>query len=154
LYSPGYDCGFEERPLLFKTPSNNLVAQVSRSRLCNGIRLRPQRIPSLAEDQVQAIDALHAVGMEVAKRFSFLSGDMLFFNNMRMMHSRDAFVDGCEEENTTYRYLLRLILKDDINEQWEVPPEMDSTWRTLYGHENHEEVIPVHPALFSFKASH
>ncbi len=79
---------------------------------------------------------------------------MLFFNNMRMMHARDGFVDGCEEQNTTKRYLLRLILKDERNGKWEAPPEMDSTWEELYDHADEEEIVPVHESLFSFKAAH
>jgi hypothetical protein len=90
----------------------------------------------------------------VARRFQFRSGDILFFNNMRMMHARDSFVDGCEDQNTTKRYLLRLILKDDRNNGWELPPELASVWQELYDHDDDEEVIPLHESLFSFKASH
>ena len=148
------DVGYDERPLLFTTPSNGMVIQASRSRLCNGFRPRPSNIAPLSEQQVQAIDALHAAGQANAQRFEFRSGDILFFNNMRMMHARDGFVDGCEEENTTARYLLRLILKDERNGRWEVPPEMAPTWKELYDHEDREEIVTVHPSLFSFKATH
>lgn len=84
----------------------------------------------------------------------FRAGDILFFNNMRMMHARDGFVDGNEAENTTRRYLLRLILKDERNEGWEVPEAMERTWRELYAHDDGDEIVPVHPRLFSFKAAH
>ena len=94
------------------------------------------------------------MGQQVARRFEFRSGDMLFFNNMRVMHARDSFVDGCEEQNTTRRYLLRLILQDERNGRWEVPPQMEPTWRELYAHEDDDEVIPIHESLFSFKAAH
>jgi len=151
---PGADCGYEERPLLFDTPSNGLVLQASRSRLCNSFRPRPGSIGELSEAQIRALDALHTVGQEVAHRIVFRAGDMLFFNNMRMMHARDGFVDGSEAENTTQRYLLRLILKDERNGGWEVPEAMEKTWRELYAHEDAEEVVPVHPTLFSFKAGH
>ena len=74
---------------------------------------------------------------------------------MKMMHARDAFVDGIEEENTTKRYLLRLILKDDCSgANWELPPELHSTWEELYNHADEDEIFTIHPELFSFKAGH
>jgi hypothetical protein len=71
-----------------------------------------------------------------------------------MMHARDAFVDGNEEENTTKRYVLRLILKDERNSKWVMPPQMANTWKELYDHEDEMEVVPIHEELFSFKAGH
>ena len=82
------------------------------------------------------------------------SGDMIFFNNLRMIHARDGFVDGDECENTTKRYILRLILKDERNDGWQVPPEMAETWREIYGHEDEDEVVPIKEELFSYKAGH
>ena len=71
-----------------------------------------------------------------------------------MMHARDSFVDGNEKENTTRRYLIRLILKDDRNDRWELPPEHKAIWDELYDHDDQDESIPIHESLFSFKASH
>ena len=79
---------------------------------------------------------------------------MIFFNNLKTMHARDAYVDGDPRENTTARYLLRLILKDERNPAWEVPDELRETWRGLYDHDEDEEAIPVHPKLVSLKATH
>lgn len=91
----------------------------------------------------------------MAKRVDLRPGDMLFFNNLQMMHSRDAFIDGNEEENTTRRYLLRLILHDGrADAPWEIPPELGSTWDELYNHDDQEEVFAIHPELFSYKAAH
>ena len=152
--SPGADCGYEERPLLFDTPSNGMVVQSSRSRLCNGFQSRPSAIGELSTPQIQALDALHVAGQEVAHRISFRRGDMVFFNNMRMMHARDAYVDGDPRMNTTARYLLRLILKDERNPKWEVPDGLRQMWKELHEHGDDEEVIPVYPRLVSLKAAH
>lgn len=149
--SPGTDCGYEVRPLLFDTPSNGMVIQSSRSRLCDA---RPSSIGELSELQLQALDFLQSAGAEVAHRIPLRRGDMIFFNNMRMMHARDAFVDGDPSENTTARYLLRLILKDERNPAWEVPDALKERWKEMYDHGEDEEVIPVHPRLFSLKATH
>ncbi|KAK4449696.1 Clavaminate synthase [Podospora aff. communis PSN243] len=151
---PGIECGYEERPLLFGTPSNGMVIQSSRARLCNSFHPRPANIGELSKLQMQALDALHTAGQEVGRRISFRSGDMIFFNNMRMMHARDAYVDGNPSENTTARYLLRLILQDERNPLWEVPPGLEATWRELYEHLEEEEVVHVHPHLISLKSTH
>jgi hypothetical protein len=109
----------------------------------------------LTTQQTEAVDALHVAGQRVAKRFALLSGDIMFFNNRRMMHARDSFVDGNEEENTTKRYLMRLILRDERNAvNWEVPEELQKTWQELYGHDDEEEVFAIHEELFSYKAEH
>lgn len=133
-----------------------MAVQASRSRLFGtACRPRPNSLPPLLPHQIEAIDALHAAGQTVAKSFDLRSGDMLFFNNLRMMHSRDAYVDGNEEENTTRRYLLRLILQDDrADAPWEIPHQLVSTWEELYDHPNEQEVFAIHPELFSYKAAH
>lgn len=147
---------YDERPLLFTLPSGHMAVQASRSRLFGtACRPRPASLPPLTPQQEEAIDALHAAGQTVAKRVDMRAGDMLFFNNLQMMHSRDAFVDGDEEENTTRRYLLRLILHDDrADGSWEIPPQLASTWNELYDHADEEEVFAIHPELFSYKAAH
>jgi hypothetical protein len=72
-----------------------------------------------------------------------------------MMHARDEFIDGDEDENTTKRYLLRLILEDDRNDAaWELPPELLETWKELYDHPDEDEAFAIHPELFSHKCSH
>jgi hypothetical protein len=146
----------DERPLLFTLRSGNLAIQASRARLFGtAAKPRPLSTPPLSIKQIEAIDALHAIGQAVALRFEFRSGDIFFFNNMRMMHARDGFIDGNEAENTTKRYLLRLILKDERNSsEWEIPSEMETTWNDLYDHGDEDEVISIHEELFSYKAGH
>ncbi|CAI6330977.1 unnamed protein product [Periconia digitata] len=150
------DGAYDERPLLFTLPSGRMAVQASRSRLFGTAdRPRPASLPPLTPKQSEAVDALHAAGQTVAKRIDMRAGDMLFFSNLQMMHSRDAFVDGNEEENTTRRYLLRLILHDDrADAPWEIPPQLRGTWAELYDHLDEEEKFAVHPELFSYKAAH
>ncbi|KAF2810688.1 Clavaminate synthase-like protein [Mytilinidion resinicola] len=146
----------DERPLLFTLPSGRIAVQASRSRLFGTTcRPRPKSLPPLSQHQVEAINALHAAGQAVAKRLELRSGDMLFFNNLKMMHARDAFIDGNEDENTSQRYLLRLILKDDrADAPWEIPPQLATTWDELYNHPDEDEAFAIHPELFSYKAAH
>lgn len=78
-------------------------------------------------------------------------GDMVFFNNLTMLHARDAFVDN--EAEGLKRHLLRLILRDE-EMAYEVPGQLKETWRMLYDHKVSEEVFPVEEELFSWACSH
>ena len=116
---------------------------------------RPTTLPKLSPQQIEALDALHAAGQEVAQPLDLHPGDILFFNNMRMLHARDAYIDGNEAKNTTRRYLLRLILKDERNQhKWDIPKELAGTWKELYDHKDDVELFPIHEERFSYKASH
>ena len=76
---------------------------------------------------------------------------MIFFNNMSMLHARDAFVDNTAEG--CKRHLLRLILRDD-GMAFALPPQLARLWKTLYEHDVKDEYMPVKSELFSFAMSH
>jgi hypothetical protein len=156
IINPNAECGYDARPLLYKLSSGEFAISASRARLTGTpTRPRPEHMAPLSNLQLESLDALHAVGKQVAERFNFRSGDVIFYDNRRMMHARDAYVDGDEENNQTKRYLLRLILKDERNaSQWELPPQLKDVWSELYDHELEEEVFSVHKELFSYKISH
>lgn len=76
---------------------------------------------------------------------------MVFFNNLSMMHARDAFVDDVAAG--LKRHLLRLILRDD-EAAYELPEQLKDTWKDLYEHGVEEEEFPVQRELFAFACSH
>ena len=76
---------------------------------------------------------------------------MVFFNNLSMMHARDAFVD--DEAKGLKRHLIRLILRDE-DAAYVLPDGLMDTWRDLYEHEAGEEEFPVEKELFAFACSH
>lgn len=61
---------------------------------------------ALTRDQIRALDALDEVLESPAHtlRFKMNKGDMLFIDNTRVAHDRDAYVD----DGNTARRLLRL----------------------------------------------
>ena len=89
--------------------------------------------------------------MKHATEIQLEPGDMVFFNNMSMMHARDAFVD--DDALGLKRHLIRLILRDD-EAAYEVPEKLKDTWRDLYEHEIEEEEFPVEKELFAFACTH
>ena len=76
---------------------------------------------------------------------------MIFFNNLSMLHARDAFVDN--EAAGNKRHLLRLILRNE-EMAYELPPELEETWKALYEHNVEDEIFPVKSELFKFAATH
>ena len=89
--------------------------------------------------------------MARAIKLQLRPGDMVFFNNLGMLHARDAFVDN--EAAGRKRHLLRLILRDE-EAAWSLPVQLEGVWEALYRHEVQEEVFPVEKELFSFATSH
>lgn len=68
-----------------------------------------------------------------------------------MLHARDAFVDN--EAEGRKRHLLRLVLRCE-EMAYELPEQLEDTWKALYEHNVMEEVFPVKKELFTFACSH
>lgn len=56
-------------------------------------------------------------------------GDMLFANDMTIMHARTSFDDGGIPEK---RHLLKMYLRDP-DAGWTVPEEVQCEWHGVYG---------------------
>ena len=126
---------------------------------CNRARItgtpsapRPPSLPPLSRTQKQALDALHFLAKRRAIKIQLQPGDMIFFNNLSMLHARDAFEDSNARGNK--RHLLRLILKNSNGKAPELPPQLAETWKQLYEHDSEEEILPVEKQLFSRATEH
>lgn len=153
MVSPSPANAFDARPIAFP---NHLPGRVllnfSRARITGTpCAPRPPSLPPLSPTQRLALDALHALAAKHAMEIQLQPGDMVFFNNLTMMHARDAFVDN--EAEGLKRHLLRLILRDE-EMAYEVPGQLRETWRMLYDHKVSEEVFPVEEELFTWACSH
>ncbi|KAL0932830.1 uncharacterized protein CTRU02_211793 [Colletotrichum truncatum] len=71
---------------------------------------RPGHVPPLTRRQGAALDALQLIAEEAAYRVQYETGDLVFFNNRRVLHGREAFRD--EDDGLGKRHLLRLWLRD------------------------------------------
>jgi len=94
---------------------------------------------------------LHHLAARRAIEIQLQPGDMIFFNNLSMLHARDAFVDN--EAEGRKRHLLRLVLRNK-EMAYELPEQLKETWKALYEHDVEEEVFPVKSELFTFACSH
>lgn len=114
-------------------------------------RPRPADIPAITQTQQQAIDALHYFGRACAVKLNFEPGDLLFFNNLSMLHARDGFTD--DQSQGRKRHILRIILRDE-SFAWDVPACLRQTLDGLYDHEPTDEAFPAKEELFSYAVSH
>ena len=104
-----------------------------------------------SKTQQQALDTLHILAKRRAVKIQLQPGDMIFFNNLSMLHARDAFVD--EQCPGNKRHLLRLILKKK-GRAHELPSQLAETWKQLYEHGAEEELLPIEMELFSRATEH
>ena len=138
--------------------NGKLLVACSRARFTGTpTRPRPKSLPDLTAQQLITLDALHMIGMKVAISFDFQAGDLLFFNNTTMMHARDSFTDADIESEGPKRHLLRLILRDErptAAGRWTIPRALEDVWKSLYDHQDQEEIFSVKEELFSWATSH
>jgi hypothetical protein len=72
---------------------------------------RSLEIPKLTRIQTEALDAVQIAASKVAHRIQYQAGDMLLFNNRKILHGRDSFVDA--RESYQPRHIIRLWLQDE-----------------------------------------
>ena len=144
---------FDKRPIAFPQPfSGRTLINCSRSRITGTPSSpRPTSLPPLTQTQKRALDTLHYLAAKRAIEVKLQPGDMIFFNNLSMLHARDAFVDN--DAMGQKRHLLRLILRNE-EKAYKLPPQLEETWRGLYDHDREDELFPVKSELFTFASTH
>lgn len=116
---------FYRRPVMFLGDVSAAPEMVfSRGALIRSPQgFRPSNIPLLTRRQGAALDALHFTAASLAYRVEYQKGDVLFFNNRRLLHGREAFQDDASGK----RHLLRLWLRDE-ELAGTPPPPLDKVW--------------------------
>lgn len=101
---------------------------------------RPLGIPKLTRIQCEALDAVHFAAADAAHRIQYQEGDLLLFNNRRILHGRDGFTDAAEK-----RHMIRLWLKDE--EMSGKPPDLalQKLWNNIFirDEKNNDEGWPM-----------
>ena len=151
--SPSPLKSFDQRPIAFPNhPSGRTLMNCSRSRITGTPSApRPISLPRLTGTQRRALDAVHYEATRNALKIRLEPGQMIFFNNLSMLHGRDAFID--DETDGCKRHLLRLILRNE-EMAYDLPEQLKETWKGLYEHDVQEEVFPVQSELFTFACTH
>lgn len=101
---------------------------------------RSQGIPGLTERQAEALDAIHLVAEKYEIRPTMEKGDMRFFNNMGILHRREAF----ENDDGNERHLIRLWLNNE-EKCWQLPAALKLAWARVfedYDREAFWDIVP------------
>lgn len=88
--------------------------------------------PPLKDSQKEALDALFKYAKQHSFKLSQEVGDILFVNNLSIMHAREAFID--DTDNSNRRHLLRLWLRDS-ELSWPIAKSLRSNHEQLYNPE-------------------
>jgi hypothetical protein len=145
--------GSVTRPLVFnRDPSSaqNLSVNFTYAFLVGtSSRPRPSHLPALSNEQLRAIDELQRSGKDHAIWIEFSPGDLVLFDNLRLMHARDSFLDDVSKGRK--RHLMRLIVKLEVAKGVRrVPPELEEMYNGLFSHEVEDELLDIQPELFTF----
>lgn len=86
-------------------------------------------LPKLTRIQCEALDAVHFAAESSVHRIQYREGDLLFFNNRRILHGRDSFLDTAD---IGQRHMLRLWLKDEEMAGTPSDPNLQKLWGNIF----------------------
>ncbi|CUS12320.1 unnamed protein product [Tuber aestivum] len=137
---------YYKRPLLFNQGGKMVFAFSRRILTGSEVSPRTKGIPDMTEAQADALDALHFTADKHALTLDDGQlGDILFWNNMSIVHARQGFVDGGPMNQK--RHLLRLWLRNE-ELAWETPEVLRSAWDAAYASDDvSEEQWPIVPIM-------
>ncbi|KAF2761734.1 Clavaminate synthase-like protein [Pseudovirgaria hyperparasitica] len=119
------------RPILFGEKEHGPFFCFSRQKI-TGSEHYPlsQSLPAMSEEQAEALDMIHYVAEETGITMSLKPGDMLLYNNLGVLHGRNAFTDA--EVGDHRRHILRLWVRNE-ERAWDTPEELAREWHLVYG---------------------
>ncbi|KAK3906362.1 hypothetical protein C8A05DRAFT_40786 [Staphylotrichum tortipilum] len=99
--------------------------------------------------QQEALKVLSTLATKHRRRLDLEKGDMVFINNLSLLHARESYKD---HETGPGRHLVRLWLRNK-ELAWEVPKEIWAPWEAAFGpdgegfSESRERLYPVTPPM-------
>ncbi|KAF4449050.1 putative TfdA family oxidoreductase [Fusarium austroafricanum] len=131
---------------------NNRLVINYQKRPLRGSKQEPRdcRLDPLSREQEAALAAFDRVTAENAICLEQEPGDMHFFNNLALLHSRSAFRDG--KDQAVQRHLTRLIFRNS-ELGWEIPRDLLPYWSKYYDHAREMEHFPEEPHPWAFSLS-
>lgn len=119
---------YYRRPIMFMNKGEPEMV-FSRGAIIRSPRgCRSANLPDVSQAQNDALDAVHFTAMENALRIDYQPGDLLFFNNRKLLHGRDAFSNGGNDR----RHLLRLWLRDEEMAGAPPHPTLRLQWANVF----------------------
>ncbi|KAF3934020.1 hypothetical protein ABW19_dt0201004 [Dactylella cylindrospora] len=153
----GYNPPFHTRPLLFwtpledddteyttsspdsgkvngtKEPQGRLIASLSPRQLSGSkVHPRPTSIPPLTPPQSQALQAIETLAQEHCIAHTLQPGQILFLNNLAVLHNRSAYKDSKDIPAEKHRHLIRMFIRNE-ELAWKTPRELEMDWGRVFG---------------------
>ena len=118
-------------PLLF-TDGEKVMFSFSRYPVC-GFKgnTRNPSLPPPTEAQLIALDAVHFLAEKHSMALPTRTGDILYLNNMSMLHAREPFENQDAQEIGARRHMLKMQLRDP-RRTWNLPDNLANLWRSLF----------------------
>lgn len=131
------------RPILFPTDHERVLFSFARRPLLgNASSPRSPGIPDLSDSHVEAINFIQFAAEQNHFSIKLRPGDMLFWNNLELLHSRTGFTDSPAKK----RHLLRLWLRNESTEtEWKTPRELKSLCDDAFEHAGRPQLWPIEP---------
>lgn len=139
--TPGTD--YHLRTLLALSPSTPvpIFSFARRPLVGSPVSPRTAGIPTLNEVQCDALDSVHFVAAASAIAIQQHKGDLIYWNNLALMHARESF----EDAPGTSRHLVRMWLRDP-ERAWKVPDMCKEQWEDAFTPiPEEQQVWPVKP---------
>ncbi|KAI5865234.1 Clavaminate synthase-like protein [Durotheca rogersii] len=99
-------------------------------------------IPSLTSIQQEALAALQTAARKHQVRLETRPGDLLFLNNLGLLHARESYQDG----PSSSRHLVRLWLRN-TQLGWPIPRSMAMPWDAAFGEPAARVVNKYYPVM-------
>ncbi|KAF3912455.1 hypothetical protein ABW20_dc0103813 [Dactylellina cionopaga] len=120
-------------PLLNNAPGDKLVFNYSRIPV-TGFRTEGPNptLPPPSEKRLEAMDLINKIMTKNAFAPPRERGDILYFNNLCLMHARNAFdLDETGKPLPSKRHLIKLVLRDP-ELKWDMPEYLKSLDKHVY----------------------
>lgn len=108
---------------------DHVLLRFSRYGITGWQKERNPDLPSPTKSQLDAIDAVQFIAAANCIEIPLSKGDMLFVNDMAVMHARDAFTEGGQ---FLKRHFLKMLFHDP-EKNWPVPESAKAAWLKMYG---------------------
>lgn len=93
---------------------------------------RNPELPAPTAKQIEAMDTVQYLMTENALPLPWGKGDIVYINDMAVMHARSAFKEG---GTGIHRHLVKFYLRDPA-QNWPVPETAQTHWNKIYGPNN------------------
>ncbi|KAI2470805.1 Clavaminate synthase-like protein [Annulohypoxylon bovei var. microspora] len=107
--------------------ADNLIISMDPARI-GPHPARNGSIPQLTAEQQEALAVLQNVAQKHQMRLETQPGDIVFLNNLGLLHARESYQDGASSS----RHLVRLWLRN-ARLGWAIPPSMEMPWDNSFG---------------------